>query len=169
MAKTVAKPAKNPAAQDGGSATNSSGKTGGFAFTAALVVALCVALTALPLVLIVAAGMMPTVAVTMIDRRPRYLSYTVGAMNFAGVFPFLLAVAEGPMSMPAAAAKLADPPTWLVMYGAAAAGWLVCGATPMLARAGIELQAFQRRRALEALGKAIREEWGPEVVAEGDR
>jgi hypothetical protein len=88
-------------------------------------------------------------------------------MNFAGVFPFVLAVAQQQqMSMLTVATRLTEPLTWLVMYGAAAAGWLICGVTPMLARAGIEIQAFQRRRALEALSKAIREEWGPEVATE---
>jgi hypothetical protein len=158
MAKTVAK------AKDGAAAAK--GKGGGFAVKMACLVALVMALAVLPLVVIVAAGMMPTAAVMLIDRRPRYLSYTVGVMNFAGVFPFVLAVAQQQMSMLAVAAKLTQPLTWLVMYGAAAVGWLICGVTPMLARAGIELQAFQRRRTLEALSKAIREEWGPEVAAE---
>jgi hypothetical protein len=166
MAKTVAKPADKRAAPG---PAKPSGKAGGFAVTAAIVVATVMALAALPLTLIVAAGMMPTAAVAMIDRRPRYLSYTVGAMNLAGVFPFLLAVVKANMSIVAAATKLSEPLTWLVMYGAAAAGWLLCGATPMMARACIELQAFQHRRALEALGKAIREEWGPEVGVERDR
>jgi hypothetical protein len=158
MAKTVAK-AKNGAAAANGK--------GGFAVKMACLVALVMALAVLPLVVIVAAGMMPTAAVTMIDRRPRYLSYTVGVMNFAGVFPFALAVAQQQqMSMLTVATRLTEPLTWLVMYGAAAAGWLICGVTPMLARAGIEIQAFQRRRALEALSKAIREEWGPEVATE---
>jgi hypothetical protein len=53
------------------------------------------------------------------------------------------------------------------MYGAAAAGWLTYAATPALARVCIEVQAGHRRRALDALAKAIREEWGDEVAGKG--
>lgn len=161
MAKTIAKRGK-PAAKV-------ASKAKGFSLTLAIALAVMMGLAALPLVLIAAAGMVPTAAVALIDRRPRYLTFTVAAMNLAGVVPFLLLVVEDRMSMVAAAIRLSQPLTWIVMYGAAAAGWAICGATPMLARAGIELQAFQRRRALEALGKAIREEWGPEVASERDR
>jgi hypothetical protein len=169
MAKTASQPAGKSRAKGRGGAKKPSGAVRGFVATVAGLAALVMALAALPLVLIVAAGMMPTAAAAMVDRQPRYLTFTVGAMNFAGVFPFVLIVAQDNMSMFAAAAKLADPLTWLVMYGAAAAGWVLCGMTPMMARAGIELQAFTRRRTLEALSKAIREEWGAEVAGEKDR
>lgn len=167
MAKTVAKPAHRPAQKP--AATKVSGKAGGLLVTFALFLGAVMVIAALPLVVLIVAGMMPTAAVSVIDRRPRYLTYTVGMLNFAGVTPFLLIVAKHDMTMIVAVAKLAEPLTWIVMYGAAAAGWLISGATPTLARAGIELQAFQRRRALEALGKAIREEWGDEVASERDR
>jgi hypothetical protein len=68
------------------------------------------------------------------------------------------------LSLQTAAALLSDPMVWLVMYGAAAAGWLICAATSPLARLCLELQAAQKRRALEALAKAIRQEWGEEVA-----
>jgi hypothetical protein len=85
-------------------------------------------------------------------------------MNFAGVLPILLTVAKSQLSMAAAGLALTNPVSWMVMYGAAAVGWLIWGATPPLARLCLELQANQRRRALEALGKAIRQEWGDEVA-----
>jgi hypothetical protein len=122
-------------------------------------------LTVVPLVLVLIPGMMPTLVTLFVDRqRPRYLTCTVGMMNFAGVLPILLTVAKGQLTTTAAGLALANPVTWMVMYGAAAVGWLIWGATPPLARLCLELQASQRRRALEALGKAIRQEWGDEVA-----
>jgi len=125
------------------------------------------ALTVAPLFLVLIPGMMPTLVTLFVDRqRPRHLSYTVGVMNFAGVLPILLTLVTGHLTMTAAGLALANPVTWMVMYGAAAAGWLICGATPPLARLCLELQASQRRRALEALSKAIRREWGDDVAGQ---
>jgi hypothetical protein len=152
MAKSAAKLAK---AKDG---------AGMVPKTAAAAVALA-GLAALPLFLVLLPGMMPAFVALFVDRRrPRHLSYTVGVMNFAGVLPFVLALAKDGASLNAAAAVLVDPVSWLVMYGAAAAGWLICAATPPLARLCLDLQATQKRRALEALGRAIRQEWGDEVA-----
>src|SRR5690242_4059918 len=135
------------------------GRSGGLALKLAIAGLAVGALSVLPLCLIALPGMMPSIAVFFSDaRRPRYLSYTVALLNGAGVLPFLLAVAKSGLSFAAAAQKLSDPFTWLVMYGAAAAGWLTYAATPALARICIEVQAAHRRRALDALAKAIREE-----------
>jgi hypothetical protein len=159
MAKAAA---KSPPKQGALKPAKPKGKGGGTLMTVTLMGALAM-LAALPLCMIVVPGMMPTIAVWFIDRqRPRYLAYTVGIMNAAGVFPFVLLVAVH-LSITTAAAKLADPLTWMVMYGAAAVGWLLCLATPTVAKGCIELQMAQKRRTLDSLSKAIREEWGPEV------
>src|SRR5476649_2877857 len=108
------------------------------------------ALTVAPLFLVLIPGMMPTLVTLFVDRqRPRHLSYAVGVMNFAGVLPFLVALATGSLSMQSAARVLADPVAWLAMYGAAAASWVICAATLPLARLCLELQATQKRRTLE--------------------
>ncbi len=159
MAKSVA--AKTGAAER---------RSGGFAVKLAILGSIVAALSMLPLCLVAVPGMMPSLAVFFADgKRPRYLSYTVAVMNAAGVLPFLLAIARSGMSLEVSAHKLSEPFTWLVMYGAAAAGWLTSAATPALARICIEVQAGQRRRSLEALAKAIREEWGDEVAGTKDK
>jgi hypothetical protein len=138
---------------------------GGLRIKAAIVILGLAALAGAPLVMVLIPGMMPTLVTLFIERhRARYLSYTVGVMNFAGVLPILLMVATGRFTMAAAGLALANPMTWIIMYGAAAAGWLICGMTPPLARLCLDLQANQKRRALEAMGKAIREEWGEDVA-----
>src|SRR5260370_38447326 len=70
--------------------------------------------------------------------------------------------------MNAAGLGLSDSFVWLVMYGAAASGWMICAATPTLARFCLELQANNKRRALEVLGTASRREWG-DAVAGGQK
>lgn len=153
MAKRAA--AKSPAA------------TGRIAVWFAVLMIAGAALTALPLCLVAVPGMMPSLAVFLADRqRPRYLSYAVTVMNFAGVLPFLLVLDHAGMSLAAAAGKLSDPFTWLVMYGAAASGWLINAGTVPLARICIEAQAGQRRRQLESVAKQMREEWGEALVQE---
>lgn len=126
------------------------------------------ALTALPLCMVALPGMVPTLAAAFVDRRrPRYLTFAVAIMNFAGVAPFLIIVVKNGMTFVAAAQKLADPFTWLIMYGAAAGGWLIFLAMIPLARVCIEVQASQRRRQLEAAAAALREEWGEDVAGTG--
>jgi hypothetical protein len=142
----------------------------GLGFKTAIAILGLAALAAAPLTAVLIPGMMPTLVALIAERqRPRYLSYTVGAMNFAGLLPILLTVAMGQFTITAAVLALANPVTWIVMYGAAAAGWMICGAMPPLARLCLELQAIQRRRALEALSKAICEEWGDDVAGEQSR
>ena len=138
---------------------------GGLGFKGAILALGLAALAVLPLVVVLTPGMLPTLVTLLVERqRPRYLSYTVGVMNSAGVLPILLALAKGHVTMAAVAVTLANPMSWIVMYGAAAAGWLISGATPPLARFCLDIQASQKRRALEALSRAIRREWGDEVV-----
>jgi hypothetical protein len=143
-------------------------RPGTIAIKLGVVALIGVLLSALPLCLVLVPGMMPTLAVMLIDRRrPRYLTYAVGIMNSAGVLPFLIVLMLGGLTMRAAAHMLSDPFTWLVMYGAAAAGWCVSLVTPSLARISIEIKASQHRRTLEALSRAMREEWGEEVADSG--
>ena len=141
------------------------GKGGGLALKLAVGALGLASLAVLPLFFVIVPGMMPTVVTLFVDRqRPRHLTYTVGLMNFAGVLPFLLTLAKGHLSLQTVAALLSDPMVWLVMYGAAAAGCLICAAMSPLARVCLELQAAQKRRALESLATAIRREWGEEVA-----
>src|SRR5258708_402789 len=121
-------------------------RPGGLAVKAAVGALLLGALSALPLCMILVPGMMPSLVVLFVDRgRPRYLSYSVAVMNFAGVLPFLLSLV-GHMTLTAAAAKLSDPLTWLVTYGAAGAGWVICAVTPFLARTCVEILTGPQRR-----------------------
>lgn len=142
-------------------------RTGGLALKLAVGALGLASLAVLPLFLVIVPGMMPTLVTLFIDRqRPRHLTYTVGVMNFAGVLPYLLTLATGRLSLQTVAVLLSDPMVWLVMYGAAASGWLICAVTSPLARLCLEIQAAQKRRTLEALAKAIRQEWGEEVAGD---
>jgi hypothetical protein len=152
-------------AKSAASAKPAAGRSGGLGVKFAVLSLLGAALVALPLCLIAVPGMVPTAAAFLIDRRqPRYLGYAVAVMNFSGVLPFLLIVAKSGMTLTGAAQKLADPLTWLIMYGAAAGGWLIYSAMIPLAKICVETQAGQRRRQLESAAKALRQEWGEDVA-----
>src|SRR5260221_11177505 len=98
MAKSTAKLAK------------SKSRPGGLTLMIAIAFAALAALAALPLVFVLVPGMTPTLVTLFVDRqRSRYVGYAVGAMNFAGVLPFLLVLAKDRLSMPASAAACSDP------------------------------------------------------------
>ncbi len=152
-------------AKSAAAAKPAAGRSGGLGTKFAVLSLLAAALVALPFCLIALPGMVPTFAAFMVDRRqPRYLGYAVAVMNFSGVAPFLFIIAKTGMTLTNAAQKLADPLTWLVMYGAAGGGWMIYSAMIPLARICIEAQSGQRRRQLESAAKAIRQEWGEDVA-----
>lgn len=115
--------------------------------------------------LVLSVGMLPTVVAFIIDRAPkRYATTTVGALNFAGVFPFLFRLWLYGNDLYAATAVLTDPPSLVAMYLAAAVGWgLYTGAPPAMA-AIRRISAANTVRKLEARQKQLTEEWGSEVA-----
>src|SRR5258708_3821681 len=61
---------------------------GGLGFKGAILALGLAALAVLPLVVVLTPGMLPTLVTLLVERqRPRYLSYTVGVLNSAGVLP----------------------------------------------------------------------------------
>ena len=80
----------------------------------------------LPTTFLLAVGMLPTFVVAVVDNIPgKNRTFTVGAMNFAGCFPYLLGIWTGANSMESAVTYLSDPTTIIVIYGAAAVGYAI--------------------------------------------
>jgi hypothetical protein len=133
--------------------------------TLGLLVLGTVALAALPMTVFCAAAMLPTLVTFLIDRdRPRHLMRTVGAANAAGVFPFLLMMWSGGISLATMQKTLASPFTWLVVYGAAAAGWAIFLSLPPVAQIIVDLEVKQRQKQIETRAAELIEEWGTEVA-----
>ena len=142
-----------------------SGAGRGVAVTVAVAVAVVLAATALPLCVLVSAGMVPTFVAALLDRfRARYLTRTVGPMNVAGLAPLVLQLWTQGLGMAETARLLSSPFNWLMVYGAAAIGWGIFLAMPTIARGIVDFRADQAQRQLEARAAALVEEWGEEVT-----
>lgn len=124
-----------------------------------------VGLFTLPTILILGIGMLPTVGAMISDRRKeKYATLCVGAMNFTGVLPFMIRLWTEDHSYERAFQMIADPFTWLVMYGAAAIGWAIYFVAPGIVGMFIGMRTEQRIQRLRRRQRDLVEEWGPGVA-----
>jgi hypothetical protein len=129
--------------------------------TPAIVLSTVVGVALLPLCVILGAGMLPTAVAAMVDRHPRrHLTRDVAAANLAGMVWPVLAFFRFDFSLTGALHVLSDPRNWLVMYSGAAIGWILHGATPVMARVILDMRASQVERRLRRQAEALIEEWG---------
>jgi hypothetical protein len=118
----------------------------------------------LPTALILVVGGLPTLVAVIVDRHPRhYLSRCVAFTNLAGITPYLLQIWAHHTTI-AAMQMLIDPFVWLVMYGAAAVGWLIYLSAPSIAWLQVELMGSHRANVLKSRQRKLIEEWGDEVA-----
>ena len=133
--------------------------------TLAIIGLMVLVVVALPLCLVVFAGMLPTIVAAMTDRHPkRYLLRSLAGLNLAGMILPVSALLHDGLTVYGAAAVLFDPYKWLWMYGTAALGWLCYLAAPSIAKVVVEAQAAQTQRDLQQRAQALIEEWGDEVT-----
>jgi hypothetical protein len=128
------------------------------------ILATAMAVAALPLCAILAAGLVPTAVTAMVDRTPgRYLVRTVAPANLAGTVLPVLALFQSDFSLSGALHVLTDPRNWLFMYGAAAIGWMLHWAVPQLAQVALDVSASRTEQRLRRRAEQIVAEWGAEV------
>jgi len=121
----------------------------------------------LPTALVLVVGGLPTLVAVVVDRHRRhYLSRCVGFFNFAGVAPYLVKIWTHHTVL-AAMQMLTDPFVWLVMYGAAAIGWIIYLSAPSIAWMQVELTGARRIKVLKARQHQLIAEWGEEVAGLG--
>ena len=110
-------------------------------------------------------GMMPTFVAMLTDRRKeKYATLCVGGMNFTGVLPFMIILWTEDHSYDKAFSLIADPFTWLVMFGAAALGWAIYFVAPGIVGMFIGIRTEQRIERLRRRQRELVEEWGPGVA-----
>ncbi|HKX10832.1 MAG TPA: hypothetical protein VJN67_21720 [Stellaceae bacterium] len=137
----------------------------GASATVAMALVAVLAVTALPLCILLLTGLVPTMVATVVDRyRARYLTRAVGFMNLAGLTPLIVQLWANGLSMDGVAGMLSRPINWLTMYGAAGIGWVLFLGMPSLARIFVDIRADQLQRDLHARAKHLVEEWGEEVT-----
>ena len=110
-------------------------------------------------------GMLPAMVAYINDHdKNKYTSYTVAALNFSGVFPYVIDIFSQGGTLAAIKNRLSDPIIWFVMYGSAGLGWIIVHCSPVIAAVVIDGLYKTRILHLEILQKKAVEEWGKEVV-----
>jgi len=123
----------------------------------------------MPTTLLLLAGLIPTVVAFIIDRDPdKSAPLTVGAMNFCGIMPFCIKLWQGGHTIDLTLRLLSQPGNWLVMYGAAAFGWLLYYGIPPLVVNAMVMREQQKIRELEQARAALVADWGPEIAGSSD-
>lgn len=110
-------------------------------------------------------GMLPTVVAIFVDRtRQKNKAVTVGAMNLAGCTPFLLELWSQGHNVGKSIDIITDPMAIVVMYAAAAVGYIIDWAMTGLV-AGILYDRGQKRAvAIKKKQEELVERWGKEVT-----
>jgi hypothetical protein len=177
MAKPVpplkSAPAKGPGAgksrvpATAGPARRSGSQALGLIVTGAAMLALSVVAT--PVAVLVVAGMIPTIVAYIIDQTAwRTLTLTVGPLNLAGTAPYCLLLWLGTDTIQALGQYLSNVWVWLVMYLAAAIGWLLHLGMPLIVRFILESALDRRKGRLLQLQSELRADWGQAVDAGAD-
>lgn len=145
-------------------------KRGGSGSAMLLVLLLAPAgLMMMPTSVLVLAGLAPTFVAYLIDRDPeKSAALTVGAMNLCGVAPFIVRLWQRGHEMSVTLRMLADPGTWLVMFGAAAIGWLLYFFIPQIVAAAMSLRSQSKIKELEERRGMLIADWGTDVMGRPD-
>jgi hypothetical protein len=118
----------------------------------------------LPTLLLMFAGMLPTLVAALTDRTPsRYAWICVGGMNFAGLCPAVLTLWFGHHEVTYALHQVTSIPVMLMAYLAAAAGWALYFIMPPIVMTVMAATSKRRAAVLHSQLKKLEEEWGKEV------
>lgn len=123
----------------------------------------------MPTSVLLLAGLAPTFVAYLIDRDPeKSAAFTVGAMNLCGVAPYIVRLWQRGHEMSVTLRMLADPGTWLVMFGAAAIGWLMYFFIPQIVAAVMSLRSQSKIKELEERRGLLIADWGTDVMGRPD-
>jgi hypothetical protein len=112
-------------------------------------------------------GMAPTVvAFFIVDRHPaKYISRTVGYLNFAGCLPYMLDLWKETefWTFDRMVEIISDPISLVVMYSSAAAGWVILYLTPPVVAAYLSVTNEMKEQRFKARQAELIETWGRNV------
>jgi hypothetical protein len=116
------------------------------------------------LVVMIIISLLPAIVASIVDRRPRkFASKTVTCFNIAGLLPPLFDTFLASDPDIAAQHQLADPYTWIMVYGFAGFGWLVVFVIPQMVFLFLVVRSDHTIKKLEAKRNELVEEWGERV------
>jgi len=154
------KPLKKAAGGAGKSTTSNLKLIGGLILFAVVVFSM-------PTAIVLGVGLLPTFGAVLIDRYPeKYIIRCVGAMNIAGVTPYLLRLWGNTNSISEAIDIVTDSFAWLVMYGAAGIGWMIYLGLPGVVTAYIVLTSEQRITSQRSRQENLVAKWGLPITGQ---
>lgn len=109
-------------------------------------------------------GMLPTGVAWIIDRsKQKSKTLTVGAMNFAGCFPYLMGIWTAFDPAVLSARYLGDPLTIIIIYGAAFVGYVINYASVSAFSSYAAGRAKAQVSRIDKERKALEKRWGKKV------
>lgn len=115
--------------------------------------------------MILAVGMIPTLVAVIVDRTEgKMRSLTIGLMNFAGCVPFVIEVFKKGNSVETAITYIVEPRTIVVIYFAAAMGYLIDWAMTGLVSSLVLQKTKNRMKEIEKIKSELVGRWGIEVT-----
>lgn len=121
----------------------------------------------LPSTLLLMIGMIPTPFAVLVDRtRGKSKVITVGAMNLAGCSPFLFELWINEHSFRKSMDIISDPFAIVVMWSAAAVGYILNWAMTGIVSASLFQRGLSRQKYIQKKQKELVERWGPEVTGD---
>ncbi len=121
---------------------------------------------AMPTVILLIFGLLPTFASLLTDKSyHKSASFCIGALNFAGLFPYLFDLWGGANTIGIAVEMIANVFSLFIIYGAAGFGLLLFNSIPPMIGAFLTVVNEKRMKVLRKTQQNLIEEWG-EAVAE---
>ena len=121
----------------------------------------------MPTIILLGIGMAPTIVAYIVDRTSeKYLSITVGLLNVCGIMPGVVHLWSGGQSYSSALQIAGDPFTMVIAYSAAAVGWGVYLALPLILAHHYTSTTESRLLRLRSRQDDLIEAWGEEITGE---
>jgi len=116
---------------------------------------------------IIVAGMLPTIVALITDRTQQKTgAIAISVLNFAGVLPFIISLWHEGGTTTDAVKILAQPVSWLVMFGMSGVGWVIYNYVPKMVAGFVASRAQSGIAARQDLQRALIERWGPRVTSD---
>lgn len=144
-------------------------KKGGMGFKGQIIMiaGIITAVVFLPSTFLLLIGMVPTPFAILVDRtRAKNKVITVGSMNLAGCSPFLFELWTTDHSFERAFDIITDPFAIIVMWSAAAVGYIVNWAMTGIVSATLYQKGLSRQKHIKKRQQELIERWGREVTGE---
>ena len=130
----------------------------------AWVVAPLVCIAFFPTFLLMVIGMAPSIIAYIVDvRAGKVTARAIGYLNFAGCLPYAFKLWTGQNTISGVIELVFDPSALMIMYSAAAAGWMLVFIMSPIMSAYLVVLHEAKLRSIASRQEALVKEWGKEV------